>query len=247
MGIAESMARIFWILIAAVPTMVAAPYAFALSPQPPSKTCKVLFDNSIAIHGVVRDVTSEVDTDDAEGITGWRYEIDVLNVYRGRAVGDRIIVKSENTTARLVLEPGRGYLIFASETAEPGVYTASNNGDGVQGVDGELFTRMREREIDDALRANLSTVEGEVRDENWSVLAAVPIEVVGHGRRCTVKTDARGRFRLTVSPGRYDIHFPAAFRETDYSRYGVSSNSIVLVAGQCAQIQLQGKQERTAR
>jgi hypothetical protein len=251
MGILESLNRLQLIcrtLIAAMLTVAAAPHAFAISSLPPSKTCKVLFANSITIHGVVRDVTPDVDTvNDPEGIDGWRYGIDVLKVYRGRPTGNRIIVKSENTTARLVLEPSKDYLIFASETAEPGVYAAWNNGDGVQGTDGEPFTHMRAREIDDALRATRSTVEGEVRDEDWRVLAAVPIEVVGHGTKRTIKTDSEGRFRLEVSPGRYDIHFPATFRETDYSGYGVPRNSIVLVAGQCAQIQLQRKRERSAR
>lgn len=124
---------------------------------------------------------------------------------------------------------------------------ASNDGDGVQGVDGEPFTRMRAKEIEGALRAKTSTVEGEVRDENWRVLAAVPIEVIGKGARRGAKTDAQGRFRFEVPPGHYDIRFPVAFRETIYSAYGVPVNSVVLVAGQCAQIQLQEKQGRSAR
>lgn len=242
---AESMGRpqrIWPTLVTAVLAIVMAPDAFAISPEPAPKTCKVLFSSSIAIHGVVRDATAEVDTaNDPDGIEGWRYSIDVLKVYRGRPIGNRIIVRSENTTARLVLERGKDYLIFASETAEPGVYFASNNGDGVQGGDGEPFTSMRAKEIEDTLRAKSSTVEGEVRDENWEVLAAVPIEVVGNGVRRRVRSDAQGHFRVQVSPGRYELHFPTAFRETSYSRYGVPDNRIALVAGQCAQIQLQGQ------
>ena len=95
------MRLIFRVLIAAALTMVAAPRAFAISAESPSKTCKVLFANSITIHGVVRDVTSDVDTvNDPEGIDGWRYEIGVLKVYRGTTTGNRIIVKSANTAKR---------------------------------------------------------------------------------------------------------------------------------------------------
>jgi hypothetical protein len=39
----------------------------------------------------------------------------------------------------------------------------------------------------------------------------------------------------TLSLG-YRLHFPAVFRETDYSAYGVPDKYVVLAAGQCAQI-----------
>ena len=215
--------------------------AVAVCRLPPPKLCQVLFHNDIAVRGIVKAVTPYSDPDDPEGIAGWRYDVDVLDTYKGTPA-TRIAIKSDNTTSRLVLAAGKEYVIFAVSTSEAGVFDAWSNCGPVQNVDGQRPSRHLVQSIRRTLAASVSTVEGEVRDRHWGLVKAVPVTISSErGMRKTVRTNAAGTFRMTVQPGRYMIQFPDDYRESSYSFYGLPEKPVSLAAGQCAQIQLQAR------
>lgn len=213
--------------------------ALAICRLPAAKLCQVLFDSDIAFHGRVRKVVPIINkTDDPDGLGGWLYEVDVIKLYRGTAF-NRVTIKSENSSGRLLLSVGRDYILFGAATAEPRVFEAWNNCEGIQGVDGEPFSKALVNDIYKALASKTSSIEGEVLDRKWESEKSVPITIAGNGVERTVVTDQSGRFQLTVSPGQYQLSAPPAYQETSYSHYGVPENPIFLLPGQCAQIQLQ--------
>lgn len=217
--------------------------AFAICRLPAAKLCQVLFDSDIAFHGRVRKVVPIINkTDDPDGLEGWLYEVDVIKLYRGTAFS-HVTIKSENSSGRLLLSVGRDYILFGAATAEPHVFEAWNNCEGVQGVDGEPFSKALVNDIYRVLASKTSSIEGEIRDQTWEPAKSVPITIAGNGIKRSVVTDQNGRFQLTVSPGQYQLNAPPAYQETSYSYYGVPESPIFLLPGQCAQIQLQPQLE----
>lgn len=213
--------------------------ALAICRLPAAKLCQVLFDSDIAFHGRVRKVVPIINkTDDPYGLEGWLYEVDVIKLYRGTAF-NRVTIKSGNSSGRLLLFAGRDYILFGAATDEPRVFEAWNNCEGIQGVDGEPFSKMLVKDIYKALASTTSSIEGEVRDRKWEPERSVPIKIAGNGVERTAVTDQSGRFQLTVSPGQYQLSAPPEYQETSYSYYGVPESPIFLLPGQCAQIQLQ--------
>ena len=100
-------------------------------------------------------------------------------------------------------------------------------------------TRLRViREIERLRDARDSVIEGEVRAGTASGPGApdVNIRVLGMGKSYAATSDSKGAFHMAVQPGRYRIDVdPRVVAVSDYS--WVSPSKVVLVPGQCAQVQ----------
>jgi hypothetical protein len=209
--------------------------AYAVSPKPAPKLCNVLFSDDLVVHAKVHKIKSFKDKDDPEGVAGWIYYLDVIKVYRGKT-GKKLVVYSLNDTSRLLLKTGKEYFVFASKNG--GRYEAGNYGNGVQGVDGEIYSREMELRIQKLLKEKVSIIEGEVRDKNWKLTSGAVLTIIGNGVSQNVTVDKNGLFSVKVEPGIYKVVIPKNLDVTIYSSNS-KIDSLSLVAGQCAQIQLQ--------
>src|SRR5271169_3522032 len=87
-------------------------HAYCEDPRP--KLCHVFYSNDLVVHAKVSAIHDVVDKeDDPEGVEGWLYYLDVLKVYRGKP-RKKLVVYSSNSTSRVLLKPGREYIVFAS-------------------------------------------------------------------------------------------------------------------------------------
>jgi hypothetical protein len=204
----------------------------------------VLFASNLVVHAKVIKTEIVEEEDDPEGIAGWRYYLDVLKVYRGKS-NKKIVVRTENTTARLLLTPGKEYIVFALKS-ENGEYIAGNYCGEVQGVDGEAYSPKTEKKILDLMSGTQSVIEGEVRGKNWELVSGAVLTVSGNGVFRSLKVDKQGYFHVVLKPGTYKIGIPKNLQVTIYSPDGLSNNPdsneinpVTLVGGQCIQIQLQ--------
>jgi hypothetical protein len=224
--------------------------ALAFCENPPAKLCNILFSNDLVIHAKVVKTEIFKDKDDPDGIAGWLYYINVLKVYRG-TTEKKVIVRSENTTARLLLKPGKEYIVFASRlpdaTYEAGFYCG-----GIQGIDGEPYSSVLEAQIQNLLKSSgPSFIEGEVRDKNFKLISGAVFTVTGKGFSKQITVDKHGFFNLIVPPGSYKVTLPKNLKVTVYSPNGHNpdphSDEIPpksLVSGQCMQLQLKQEQDR---
>jgi hypothetical protein len=90
----------------------------------------------------------------------------------------------------------------------------------------------------EALRTSAVTfIEGEVLKADRRGLPGVDVRIRGTGKTHRAKSDSQGRFQLQVAPGRYRVEVdPTVARHSDYN-LGTDPENIVLVRGQCAQLQ----------
>ncbi len=225
-------------------------YAFSFCENPPAKLCNMFFSNDLVVHAKVVKTVIFHDKDDPDGVDGWLYYLQVLKSYRGTAE-KTIMVKSENTTSRLLLKTGKKYIVFAKKSSD-GSYEAGNYCGGIQDAEGELYSQKLDKQLQSLLKSSGSAfIEGEVRDKNYKLMPGAVLVVTGKNFSKQLKADAHGSFNLTVLPGTYKIMLPQNMEVTIYSPDGhnadPSSNDIPaksLVSGQCMQIQLQEKRDR---
>jgi hypothetical protein len=79
--------------------------------------CQIVRQNPVVVRAKVASTQRLVDEDDPEGVAGWIYHLDVVKDYRN-GKSRRLAVMSENTTARISLETGGEYIVFASRNSE---------------------------------------------------------------------------------------------------------------------------------
>jgi hypothetical protein len=91
--------------------------ANAICPEKPIPLCEIVSQNPVVVRAKVTATQRLVDEDDPDGVAGWIYHLDVIKDYR-RGKPRRLAVMSENTTARISLETGKEYIVFASRNGE---------------------------------------------------------------------------------------------------------------------------------
>ena len=91
--------------------------ANAVCPEKPVSMCELVRQNPVVVRAKVASTQRLVDDDDLEGVAGWMYHLDVFKDYRN-GKSRRLAVISENTTARISLETGGEYIVFASPNSE---------------------------------------------------------------------------------------------------------------------------------
>lgn len=80
---------------------------------PPAIECAAPESDLIALARVTEaEVRSSLD--DPEGVTGWIYYLDILDTQNSPMRLKRAAVFSDNTTARVLLDVGKTYVLFAS-------------------------------------------------------------------------------------------------------------------------------------
>ena len=92
-------------------------WANAVCPERPVSICEVVRQNPVVVRAKVASTQRLVDEDDPQGVAGWIYHLDVIKDYRN-GKSRRLAVMSENTTARISLETGVEYIVFASRNSE---------------------------------------------------------------------------------------------------------------------------------
>jgi hypothetical protein len=92
-------------------------WANAVCPEKPVPICQVVRQNPVVVRAKVASMQRLVDEDDPQGVAGWMYHLDVIKDYRN-GKSRRLAVMSENTTARISLDTGREYIVFASRNSE---------------------------------------------------------------------------------------------------------------------------------
>ena len=86
-------------------------------PAQPISLCQMVSASPVVVRAKVEAVQRIVDEDDPEGVAGWIYHLDVIEHYR-HGTGRRLTVISENTAARVSLEVGNEYIVFAAPNSE---------------------------------------------------------------------------------------------------------------------------------
>lgn len=98
--------------------------AQAVCPEKAISLCEIVMMNSFVAHAKVSSTQHLHDDDDTEGLAGWLYQLDVIRNYRHRAI-TKAAVHSANTSARLVLQTGKEYIVFGSRDAEGNLETGN--------------------------------------------------------------------------------------------------------------------------
>ena len=241
------MAFLRILLLISFITVVQNEYASASCEGAHPKLCNMLFSYDLIIRARVIETEIVKDKNDPNGVAGWKYTVNVLKSYRG-APEKKAAVRSKNTSTRLLLTPGKEYVIFASRRAD-GNYEAGNYCGGIQGIDGEPYSSTLETQIQDLLNSSgPSFIEGEVRDKNFKPVSGAALYVKGKGFSKRILVENDGSFSLKVKPGTYTVTHPNNLEVSEYSPDGHNpdphSEEIppkTLVSGQCMQIQLQEK------
>ena len=99
-------------------------WANAVCPEKPMPICEVVRQNPVVVRAKVASTQRLVDEDDPEGVAGWMVHLDVVRDYRN-GKSRRLAVMSENTTARISMETGGEYIVFASRNSEEQLKTGN--------------------------------------------------------------------------------------------------------------------------
>lgn len=91
--------------------------ASAVCPEKPVSICQIVRENPVVVRAKVASTQRLADEDDPDGVAGWIYHLDVVKDYRN-GKSRRLAVMSENTTARISLQTGGEYIVFASPNVE---------------------------------------------------------------------------------------------------------------------------------
>jgi hypothetical protein len=122
-------------------------WANAVCPEKPVSMCELVRQHPVVVRAKVASTQRLVDEDDPEGVAGWIYYLDVIRDYRN-GKSRRLAVMSENTTARISLETGKEYLVFASRNSEGQLET----GNYCDPYSSEKFDKKTEQKVLACLR-----------------------------------------------------------------------------------------------
>jgi hypothetical protein len=192
-------------------TLAAALPAAAFCPRPDATVCAEASRSALVMTGVVLSETHVGDEDADDGGAGWEYRIRVARTFRGER--HRVAtVFTENASARLRLDVGRAYVVFAyRDHAGRLAITSCGNTRPLAGAEAQIKELSR-------LSSSGSWVQGHVAlDREWRPAAGFLVRVTGtHGVKTTT-TDANGWFSVQVEPGRYGVTTVPATQPYDLS------------------------------
>lgn len=97
--------------------LIASQSAHAICPKSDVSLCTMVRDSDWVVFGSVAAKQSVSDEDDPQGVAGWLYHIMVKTSYLGSAPNNMVIY-SENTTSRVMLDSGKSYFVFATKNFE---------------------------------------------------------------------------------------------------------------------------------
>lgn len=174
--------------------------AFCTEPNPRVRT--ELFRSDMVFVGKVVSVKDEKDCD------GWiiakRYLMDVQKVYRGRDVRT-VEVLTENASDRLILDPGKSYILFACHELARLIVRDCGNSTEADSAGAVI------RQIEEALKDAATQAEGCIRGRvvaHGATNRGVPgikLEVRGQGKTLVITTDSDGWFEVCVPGGNYSV------------------------------------------
>jgi hypothetical protein len=116
--------------------------ANAVCPEKPVPLCQIVAQNPVVVRAKVASMQRLVDEDDLQGVAGWMYHLEVIKDYR-HGKQRRLAVISENTTARVSLETGKEYIVFASPNGEGQLET----GNYCDAYSSQKFDEKTEQEV----------------------------------------------------------------------------------------------------
>ncbi len=202
----------------------------AVCPQPQRKACSAYFSSDVVFSGTIASVEEVPEADDF--IEGWRYRVNVAEVFKGPHQS-QATVHTSNDSGRLLLEVGKFYVLFAIV-----------QGDDLEvGADcGSLQSAEHARETVDEVRRLLSVrdsvIEGQISRAYvlGPGIPGVSVEVFGPGTIRKLVTDNQGWFHVSVKPGSYRVSVDPRFAAT-FDLSTDNPDRLILQAGQCAQLQ----------
>ena len=150
-------------------------------------------------------------------------------MFRGQAAKE-IEVFTENSSARLPLEPHREYLLFAAR-GDQGLEITGCGNSGPTAERGDQLRALR------TLAVGPTVVEGNVAPRPGRTgIAGVRFTIRGSARSYSAVSDNSGWFRVVVPPGRYSVQAQSPGVEAlDLSNDDPMGFSVR--KGQCAQLQ----------
>jgi len=170
---------------------------FCLQPDPP-RVCTEFFKSDLVFLGTVVDVH-----DLPEGLNnsdpGWLYDLRVTKMYRGPQRA-QLQVFTENNSARLPLEFGRSYLLFANQgTGVPEIFGCGNSAE--VGSASSAITEIRK-----TMKATRSPVGGDI----GGILESYGDGTYNLGGIVVSAENSKGKYHATTSSdGSFHIHAPA--------------------------------------
>jgi hypothetical protein len=205
--------------------------ALSVCDRPEPKLCKSFFNDKLVIHARVKDIRTVHDQDDPEGLAAWLFYLDVSKVYRGK-IGSSLVALSENTTARIVMEKGKEYFVFASFSPD-GIWETENDCDDYSGAE---YSKPKEQEIFKLLKDKEAHFYGEVvlHADGGAPVPNVEIKIIGEKNVYTAKSDSKGNLKADLQPGKYKIEMPKGIEKSIISFADL--DNINLAAGQCEQV-----------
>jgi len=213
-------------------------WAVCLVPQP-RLVCAEYFNSQVVVEATVLPRTRTVqDKDDPQGILAFIYTLRADRTFRGKITPTfRVYEANDSGRATFDWQPGRSYLLFLS-------YSKGDDGWVLDGC-GNSGPLKDARAALDQIRIIKSDhdgglIEGFVSTEALSdMLPGVRVEVVGAGHRYATTTDAKGEFRVKVSPGRYSVHASLAGHSFEPAALTHENPKDLMVESRgCAQVQL---------
>ena len=201
---------------------------YAVCQKPDPKVCGEFFRSDAVFTGTVlseRTVPLKGDLWD-----GWLYRLRVSRVFRG-SLGRSVRVFTENASARLNLEVGKEYLLFAHVRRGRLVIDSCGN----SGLVAETTEKVR---ATGALqRAQTASIEGHVAARpEWTGVAGIRLRISGKGAALTPVTDSSGWFRVAVPPGKYSVLVESG-TATPFDLSYDDPSRLVVRKGQCALVQ----------
>jgi hypothetical protein len=182
----------FALLVLATPAL-----GFCLEPQP-TVTCEFLDSDVVLIGTVISTQNTPAQGDEFD--EGWTYEMSVQKMYRGPD-GKTIKVFTQNNSARLPLETGREYVLFATKIEGRFVIFGCGNS--------ALLSKAGKtiEELDKLRIPEDAEIEGRIGIPGSDPpVRGARIVVRGEGKTYTATSDRDGWFHLHVPPGKYSAN-----------------------------------------
>ena len=169
----------------------------AIDPKPHPEVRAEFFHSDAVISGVV--VSQEAEIDKNGDCIGWIYNIQVDKVFKGEAA-HIIRVSTTNYSARLMLEVGSAYLLFARQ--HDGILMIYGGGNSA------LLSESQDAisEIEKIGSIPNGTIKGMVASRpGWTGVGGVIFDIHGRLGVYRVISDKSGWFEISVAPGQYSV------------------------------------------